>query len=149
DPVRAAELRVRAVFARVLEMSEDLLDPTSTFENYGVDSLVALTLTKELEPDFGPLPTTLLFEHITIERLARHLATLGTGPTGPTGPATEAGAPAGADAGAAEPSPGAGATAPAAPGKDLAQIVGGLSDAEVDRLLHQLSTVLQEQEEQR
>ncbi|GGU43727.1 hypothetical protein GCM10010211_03950 [Streptomyces albospinus] len=139
DPVRAAELRVRAVFARVLEMPEDLLDAKATFENYGVDSLVALTLTKELEPDFGPLPTTLLFEHITIERLARHLAGLGTGPTGP-------------DAGVGavvEPPPGTGAAAPAAPEQDLAQIVGGLSDAEVDRLLHQLSTVLQDQEEQR
>ncbi|MGG2458747.1 SDR family NAD(P)-dependent oxidoreductase [Streptomyces sp. RGM 3693] len=139
DPVRAAELRVRAVFARVLEMSEDLLDPTSTFENYGVDSLVALTLTKELEPDFGPLPTTLLFEHITIERLARHLATLGTGPTGPA---------AGTGA-AADPPPAPATTAPGTPDNGLAQIVGGLSDAEVDRLLHQLSTVLQEQEEQR
>lgn len=139
DPVRAAELRVRAVFARVLEMSEDLLDSQATFENYGVDSLVALTLTKELELEYGQLPATLLFEHITIERLARHLATRHTGTTG-------------ADARPAavtDRAPVSEEAAPVAQETGIEQIVNGLSDAEVDRLLHQLSTVLHDQEEQR
>ncbi|THC51890.1 SDR family NAD(P)-dependent oxidoreductase [Streptomyces sp. A1499] len=135
DRVGAAERRVTAVFARVLEMPEDLLDPRATFENYGVDSLVVLSLTKELEQEYGPLPSTLLFEHITIERLARHLATTGAGATPEPVIATE-------------PEP---VTEPAEPEPDpgIEQIVDSLSDAEVDRLLRQLSHVLQDQEEQR
>ncbi|MGV9878592.1 SDR family NAD(P)-dependent oxidoreductase [Streptomyces sp. NPDC003006] len=125
EPAGAEERRVKAVFARVLEMPEELLDSKATFENYGVDSLVVLSLTKELEQEYGPLPSTLLFEHITIERLARHLATRHTDRD------------AEAEAAAEEPATG------------LEQIVDRLSDAEVDRLLHQLSTVLQDQEEQR
>ncbi|WP_055551911.1 SDR family NAD(P)-dependent oxidoreductase [Streptomyces kanamyceticus] len=138
DPVRATENKVKAVFARVLEMPEDLLDPKATFENYGIDSLVVLSLTKELEQEYGPLPSTLLFEHITIERLARHLATRHTEEAIPAAPAT---------AESVEPAPAAAAVA--APANGIEQIVDGLSDAEVDRLLHQLSTVLQDPEEQR
>ncbi|BCK68531.1 hypothetical protein Srufu_024840 [Streptomyces libani subsp. rufus] len=139
DPVRAAELQVRAAFARVLEMSEDLLDSQATFENYGVDSLVALTLTKELEQEYGQLPATLLFEHITIERLARHLATRQTGTTGADArPAAVTDRP-----------PVSEEAAPVARETGIERIVNGLSDAEVDGLLQQLRTVLQEQEEQR
>ncbi|CAM5515569.1 Polyketide synthase PksM [Streptomyces alboniger] len=129
DPVRDAERRVKAVFARVLEMEEDLLDARATFENYGVDSLVVLSLTKELEQEYGPLPSTLLFEHITIERLARHLAA--------TGAAVTAAGTAAGPARAAEPEAG------------IEQLVDSLSDTEVDSLLRQLGSVLQEQEEQR
>ncbi|MEV0123623.1 SDR family NAD(P)-dependent oxidoreductase [Streptomyces sp. NPDC050703] len=136
DRVSAAERRVTAVFARVLEMPEDLLDPRATFENYGVDSLVVLSLTKELEQEYGPLPSTLLFEHITIERLARHLAATAAGETPRPEPMGEP---------EAEPVPEPGPE----PDPGVEQIVDSLSDAEVDRLLRQLSSVLQDQEEQR
>ncbi len=143
DAVGGAERRVKEVFARVLEMPEDLLDPRATFENYGVDSLVVLSLTKELEREYGPLPSTLLFEHITIERLARHLATLGAAKTPAPQPAPEPRP--GTSAG---PQPGGTETA-AGPEPGIEQIVDSLSDAEVDRLLRQLSSVLEDQEEQR
>jgi polyketide synthase PksN len=65
--------QVIAVFARVLEMAPEQLDPDLTFENYGVDSLVVLELTRALEAEFGPQPATLLFEQITMRRLAKHL----------------------------------------------------------------------------
>ncbi|MFJ2773110.1 SDR family NAD(P)-dependent oxidoreductase [Streptomyces sp. NPDC087300] len=135
DLVHATELRVKAVFAHVLEMPEELLDPKATFENYGIDSLVVLSLTKELEQEYGPLPSTLLFEHITIERLARHLAGRHVSEAAPAEPVI------------AEPAPAEPAPATAANG--IEEIVDGLSDAEVDDLLHQLRTVLQDQEEQR
>lgn len=64
--------QVTAVFARVLEMPTAQLDPDLTFENYGVDSLVALDLTRGLEAVYGPLSSTLLFERITMRRLAEY-----------------------------------------------------------------------------
>ncbi|MGW5536677.1 SDR family NAD(P)-dependent oxidoreductase [Streptomyces sp. NPDC004009] len=78
------ELRkVTEVFARVLELPPDRLDPDLTFENYGVDSLVVLELTRALEGVYGPQPATLLFERITVRRLAEHFHTLATKDTDP------------------------------------------------------------------
>ncbi|MGQ4416216.1 SDR family NAD(P)-dependent oxidoreductase, partial [Streptomyces sp. SAS_269] len=78
------ELRkVTEVFARVLELAPDQLDPDLTFENYGVDSLVVLELTRALEGVYGPQPATLLFERITVRRLAEHFHGLATTTTGP------------------------------------------------------------------
>ncbi|MGW0551020.1 SDR family NAD(P)-dependent oxidoreductase [Streptomyces altiplanensis] len=65
---------VRRVFAEVLRFAEADLEDTVTFENYGVDSLVSLDITTRFEQDLGPLPSTLLFEHLTIADLADHLA---------------------------------------------------------------------------
>src|SRR6185503_16232567 len=45
-----------------------------TFETYGVDSLMALEVTKGLESSFGELPKTLLFEYQTLEDLATYFA---------------------------------------------------------------------------
>ncbi len=64
--------QVTEVFARVLEMAPGQLDPDLTFENYGVDSLVVLELTRALETAYGPQSATLLFERITIRQLAEH-----------------------------------------------------------------------------
>ncbi|MGP4091200.1 methyltransferase, partial [Streptomyces sp. KR55] len=50
--------QVTDVFARVLEMTPDQLDPDLTFENYGVDSLVVLEVTRALEAVYGPQPAT-------------------------------------------------------------------------------------------
>ncbi|MEZ0115425.1 polyketide synthase PksN [Catenulispora sp. EB89] len=105
--------QVTAVFARVLDMAPEHLDPDLTFENYGVDSLVALELTRALEAEFGSQPATLLFEQITIRRLARHLS--------------------------AEPAPPAGDAEPARPADDAERLVASLSDDEVEELLAELS----------
>ncbi|WP_308030644.1 SDR family NAD(P)-dependent oxidoreductase [Streptomyces sp. CoH27] len=137
-PAAPVERTVRSVFAQVLEMPEHLLDPRATFDNYGVDSLVALTLTKELEPHFGPLPATLLFEHITIERLAAFLAPRATTATATTTTTTTTTT---ADA----PPPARQETA----SDGLEALVQGLSDEDVDRLLRELSTALRTDEEQR
>lgn len=68
-----AEAFLRENFSRVLKVPAHRIDPKASLENYGIDSVVAMTLTAELEKHFGELPKTLLFEHQTIERLARHL----------------------------------------------------------------------------
>ncbi|MBJ6640791.1 acyl carrier protein [Streptomyces sp. DHE7-1] len=155
--------RVTEVFARVLELAPDQLDPDLTFENYGVDSLVVLELTRALEAVYGPQPATLLFERITVRRLAEHFHGLAATTTGPApagdpdpersaGPAAEAAArpaepaaagsrPVPAPAGPAT-TPGSGtvpgpAAAPAVPGgaDEAGRLIEGLSDAAVDELL--------------
>ncbi|MFD8378352.1 SDR family NAD(P)-dependent oxidoreductase [Streptomyces sp. NPDC059679] len=110
--------RVTEVFARVLEMAPDRLDPDLTFENYGVDSLVVLELTRALEAVYGPQPATLLFERITIRQLADHLRVETPAPASP--------AP-------AEPRPARPTRA-----DEAERLVASLSDAAVDGLLAEL-----------
>jgi polyketide synthase PksL len=68
-----AETYVRDLFSRVLKVPAHRIDVRASLEQYGIDSVVAMSLTAELEKTFGALPKTLLFEHQTVERLARHL----------------------------------------------------------------------------
>ncbi|WP_307852184.1 SDR family NAD(P)-dependent oxidoreductase [Streptomyces sp. b94] len=122
--------QVTEVFARVLEMAPDQLDPDLTFENYGVDSLVVLELTRALEAVHGPQPATLLFERITIRQLAGHFGARAHSPEPPGTPDTTPQP--------TNPQP----TAPAGPGPapagDAERLVAGLSDAAVDELLAEL-----------
>ncbi|MGW7131153.1 SDR family NAD(P)-dependent oxidoreductase [Streptomyces bobili] len=117
--------QVTDVFARVLEMTPDQLDPDLTFENYGVDSLVVLEVTRALEGVYGAQPATLLFERITIRQLAGHFVARAHSPETPGAPVTTA-----------RP------TTPAAPEPGTAdgaeRLVAGLSDAAVDELLAEL-----------
>ncbi|GCB43496.1 malonyl CoA-acyl carrier protein transacylase [Streptomyces sp. NL15-2K] len=109
--------QVTEVFARVLEMTPDQLDPDLTFENYGVDSLVVLELTRGLEAVYGPQSATLLFERITIRQLADHFSAQAPDALAP---ATDP----------AEPPP--------APADEAERLVAALSDAAVDELLAEL-----------
>ncbi|WP_431980527.1 SDR family NAD(P)-dependent oxidoreductase [Streptomyces qinglanensis] len=115
----ATEQQVTAVFARVLELPPDRLAPDAAFADLGVDSLVALELTKALEADHGALPATLLFERTTIRRLADHLhSRAGSRTAAAPEPAPAAPRPAPPEAAAVQPQPAhatAHATAPAPP----------------------------------
>uniref|UniRef100_UPI000A6AD972 SDR family NAD(P)-dependent oxidoreductase n=1 Tax=Streptomyces specialis TaxID=498367 RepID=UPI000A6AD972 len=78
---RAEQVRayLRGVFAEVLRYGPDHLrelDDEATFDSFGVDSLVSQHIVHRLEQDLGDLPATLLFEQLTIARLADHLAGL-------------------------------------------------------------------------
>ncbi len=64
---------LRGVVSAVLQLTGDDLQDDRPFEEYGVDSLVSLTIVGQLESDLGPLPKTLLFEHNTIRNLAGFL----------------------------------------------------------------------------
>ncbi|MER5558834.1 SDR family NAD(P)-dependent oxidoreductase [Streptomyces sp. NPDC002506] len=66
---------VRRVFAEVLKFGEEDLDDRVTFENYGVDSLVSLTVISRFEQDLGDLPATLLFERLTLAQLTDYFMT--------------------------------------------------------------------------
>jgi acyl transferase domain-containing protein/thioesterase domain-containing protein/acyl carrier protein/SAM-dependent methyltransferase len=67
---------IRSAFSDVLRVPPSRIRLDSTFEKYGVDSLVALELNKRLERDFGPLPAALLFEYDTAAKLAAYLSSL-------------------------------------------------------------------------
>ncbi|MCB0208358.1 MAG: SDR family NAD(P)-dependent oxidoreductase [Anaerolineae bacterium] len=62
---------LKQLFAATLKIEPDRLKPDQTFELYGVDSIVSLEVVNRLRQDFGrALPATLLFEHVTLEKLA-------------------------------------------------------------------------------
>jgi phthiocerol/phenolphthiocerol synthesis type-I polyketide synthase D len=63
-----------AELADRLELDPALIDPRRPLERYGLDSLNALRLAAELESRIGRrLPTTLLWDHPTIESLSKYL----------------------------------------------------------------------------
>ncbi|UQS14765.1 SDR family NAD(P)-dependent oxidoreductase [Pseudomonas sp. HS6] len=66
---------VRRVIADVLHAYEYEIDVNQPFNEYGVDSLIAMELLKPFKESLGYLPATVLFEHPTISRLAEHFLT--------------------------------------------------------------------------
>ncbi|MCZ0971644.1 acyl carrier protein [Streptomyces albulus] len=51
-------------------MPADQVDVDESFERYGIDSLLVMSLTRRLEEHFGPLSKTLFFEYLTVRELA-------------------------------------------------------------------------------
>jgi|HubBroStandDraft_1064217.scaffolds.fasta_scaffold00052_10 acyl transferase domain-containing protein/SAM-dependent methyltransferase/aryl carrier-like protein len=74
-PVGAALAYVTGIFARATGMPASRLRPDRPMEQYGVDSIMVMKITAELERDLGPLPKTLLFDHADLASLSGHLAT--------------------------------------------------------------------------
>ena len=72
--VTAAERYLAEVVARETEVPLGEIDPQAALETYGIDSLLITRLTDELGKVFGPLSSTLFFEHQTIASLAGHFA---------------------------------------------------------------------------
>ncbi|GAB7037736.1 MULTISPECIES: non-ribosomal peptide synthetase/type I polyketide synthase [Catenuloplanes] len=66
---------VRELLAEPLGRAPETIGPDEPFLALGLDSLTAVDLVKQLESRLGrTLSTTLLFEHRTLDELARHLA---------------------------------------------------------------------------
>jgi len=63
-----------ALLARELKLQPDQISADDRFEQYGIDSVMAMQLTRALERDLGELPKTLFFEHRTVGELAERLA---------------------------------------------------------------------------
>ena len=61
---------LRKQFSAVLKVPAQQIDPRAALENYGIDSIVAMNLTNQLETTFGSLPKTLFFEYQTTRELA-------------------------------------------------------------------------------
>ena len=62
------------ILASVLKLPAERIDTRAALENYGIDSILALDLTRALESRFGALPKTLFFEYLTIAELAGYFA---------------------------------------------------------------------------
>ncbi len=61
---------IKGAFAKVLRVDKSTLENGVTFDKYGVNLLIATEISEEFERDFGNLPSSMLFESNTIERLA-------------------------------------------------------------------------------
>ncbi|MEV6613187.1 SDR family NAD(P)-dependent oxidoreductase [Streptomyces sp. NPDC051051] len=70
SPLAAAEDFLRGVLAEVLEYPPEDIDADTAFEQYGIDSLLIMDLTRRLEDHFGSLPKTLFFEYQELRGLA-------------------------------------------------------------------------------
>jgi acyl carrier protein len=74
-PRESATDRVIGIVAEILEASASELDPQASFVELGIDSILAIQLTRRLESAFGlALRPTLPFDYPSIERLAGFLA---------------------------------------------------------------------------
>ncbi|WP_419145180.1 amino acid adenylation domain-containing protein [Myxococcus stipitatus] len=75
EGTRALVAWLTQALAEALGMSVADVDPRTPFSQYGVDSVVGVRLAGDLEARLGrPMPATLVWEHPTIEALARHLS---------------------------------------------------------------------------
>ncbi|OKP94477.1 non-ribosomal peptide synthetase [Paenibacillus sp. P32E] len=65
---------IKQLLSRKLKIDTDKIGEQTLFDKLGVDSLIIIELNKELAKDFDKLPSTLFFEHVTVEALAVYLA---------------------------------------------------------------------------
>jgi amino acid adenylation domain-containing protein len=78
--IASAPLRERALgfvsrhVGAALNIPAERLDPDSTLDRYGVDSVSALQIVESMERELGPLPATLLLEYPKLSALAGALA---------------------------------------------------------------------------
>jgi acyl transferase domain-containing protein/enoyl-CoA hydratase/carnithine racemase/2-polyprenyl-3-methyl-5-hydroxy-6-metoxy-1,4-benzoquinol methylase len=63
---------LRHEFAGVLKIPVHRIEARAALENYGIDSILAMKLTSQLEGSFGALAKTLFFEYQTIDELAEY-----------------------------------------------------------------------------
>ena len=66
DLFRKTQDWLRREFSVVLKLDAQKIDPQAQLEAYGIDSLLQMELTEELEKTFGPLSATLFFEYQTL-----------------------------------------------------------------------------------
>ncbi|WP_050486703.1 SDR family NAD(P)-dependent oxidoreductase [Streptomyces sp. CNS654] len=73
DAVRAALVdHLRSVLSEVIQVPLHRIDPAAPFDRFGIDSVLALSVTNRLESDFGSLSKTLFFEHRTVAELSAY-----------------------------------------------------------------------------
>lgn len=63
---------ITEVIAEVLKFPVDKIKPEDSFDKYGIDSTLIVTMIGELEKTFGSLPKTLFFEYQSILELAAY-----------------------------------------------------------------------------
>ncbi|MGJ7907987.1 SDR family NAD(P)-dependent oxidoreductase [Actinopolyspora sp. H202] len=73
--VQKATEFLEGLLAEITKLPRARVDARAGFESFGIDSVMAMTMTTRMEAVFGTLPKTLFFEFDTPHELARHLAT--------------------------------------------------------------------------
>lgn len=63
---------IKGIFSRITGVKASNMEIHSTFDGYGINSLVGREIIKCFEEDFGRLPVTLLFENLTIADLSKY-----------------------------------------------------------------------------
>lgn len=63
---------LKKALASVLKLPSNQIESDAPMETYGIDSIMVMQMTKQLESGFGTLSKTLLFEYQTIGALARY-----------------------------------------------------------------------------
>ncbi|WP_127530233.1 SDR family NAD(P)-dependent oxidoreductase [Paenibacillus kobensis] len=61
------------LLSEVTKLPMNRIDAETSLEEYGMDSIVAMQLTGEMEKTFGTMPKTLLFEYRNLKELAEYL----------------------------------------------------------------------------
>ncbi|NGO11411.1 SDR family NAD(P)-dependent oxidoreductase [Streptomyces sp. HC44] len=73
DTVRAALVaHLRKTLSEVIQVPAHRIDPAAPFERFGIDSVLALSVTNRLEVDFGSLSKTLFFEYENVHELSAY-----------------------------------------------------------------------------
>lgn len=70
--VPKAEAYLKGILAREAKLAPSKIQAHEPLENLGIDSLLIITLTRELEKVFGELPKTLFFEYQTLSELSEY-----------------------------------------------------------------------------
>lgn len=63
---------LKEIFVKTLKIEESEIEEDTLFENYGVDSILIMSLNEQLEKEFGKLPKTLLFEYQNMRTLSQY-----------------------------------------------------------------------------
>ncbi|MCP4021398.1 MAG: SDR family NAD(P)-dependent oxidoreductase, partial [Desulfobacteraceae bacterium] len=61
---------LKQLISNVIQLPQDRIKDDTLFEDYGIDSVMIMELTRNLETDLGSLPKTLFFEYTNIRELA-------------------------------------------------------------------------------
>ncbi|WP_193217115.1 SDR family NAD(P)-dependent oxidoreductase [Bacillus thuringiensis] len=59
----------RKLIASIVKLPANRIEPDTTFEKYGLDSIAYMRITRELEQRFGTLPKTLFFEYPSLRAI--------------------------------------------------------------------------------
>jgi len=70
--VEKTQILITQEFSQFLKLLTHQVDIKAPLEKYGIDSIMAMNLTNQLEGIFGSLPKTLFFEYHTIEQLCEY-----------------------------------------------------------------------------
>lgn len=70
--VKETQDYLRKQFSAILRLPAHKIDIQEPLEKYGIDSILAMSLTNQLEKTFGSLPKTLFFEYQTLHELSEY-----------------------------------------------------------------------------